>query len=113
MEGATCFRPETNCNDGSLTLPVAQYSHNYGCAIIGGYVYRGTQYKRLYGSYIFADYCSGRIWQLKRNLNAKWTTSVLAKTNFNISSFGEDKNGELYIIHRDENKGSIHRIILK
>ena len=49
-----------------LTLPVASYDHGLGCAIAGGYVYRGARSPPLPGAYLLGDYCSGRVWMLAR-----------------------------------------------
>src|SRR5712692_7743353 len=61
MEGTACFNPSSGCNDGSLTLPTIEYDHTQGCAIIGGYRYRGTSSPSLFATYLFGDFCSGRI----------------------------------------------------
>ena len=63
MEGFHCYNPSTNCNDGTLTLPVLEYSHADGsCSITGGYRYRGALFSRLYGTYFYGDFCTGKIW---------------------------------------------------
>jgi hypothetical protein len=67
---------------------------NGRCAIIGGYVYRGTQASLPYGAYVFGDLCSGEIFMFKDGL-----MTVLLNTNFQISSFGEDEAGEIYVVN--------------
>ena len=108
MEGFHCFEPSRNCDQEGLTLPVAEYGHNRrgGVSVTGGYVYRGTNIPDLYGKYIYGDFGSGRIWMLERQDN-NWNTQVLAETDFNISSFGEDEAGELYLA--DYGTGSIYK----
>ena len=108
MEGKHCFNPSNNCNDGSLKLPFAEYNHSQGCAVTGGFVYRGSAIPALVGTYLYADYCSGIIWGAKR-VNGTWTTRVLLSSGKNISTFGEDNQGELYIAH-NSSSGSIYRI---
>ena len=82
----------------TLTPPVAEYSHaEGGCAIVGGYVYRGTQVPQLSGLYVFSDNCSGIIWGLTRTA-AGWQKSVLFRSGLAVSSFGEDQAGELYVL---------------
>jgi glucose/arabinose dehydrogenase len=96
MEGKHCFNPATGCNDGSLTLPIIQYSHNLGCAVIGGYVYRGSAIPQLRGRYLFGDFCSGVIWSARFVRGRGWVRNLLQDTNALIAAFGEDQNGELY-----------------
>jgi uncharacterized repeat protein (TIGR03806 family) len=97
MEGFACASPPTGCNDGSLTLPLFAYGHDQGCAIVGGFVYRGSELPELRGAYIYGDYCSGRIWAL-RDDGAQASNMEIAHPSFSISSFGEDAAGELYIV---------------
>ena len=96
MEGNQCFNPSSNCNDGTLLLPVFEYSHSLGCSVTGGYRYRGMEMPEHFGTYIFGDFCSGRIWGSSDNGDGTWSTTELLDTNLSISSFGEDENGELY-----------------
>ena len=98
MEGTHCFNPTTNCNNGTLVLPVIEYGHTSGaCSVTGGYVYRGAQYPRLHGMYIYADYCNGMIWGATRSSTGAVTSQLLFDASFFISTFGEDVNGELYV----------------
>jgi glucose/arabinose dehydrogenase len=111
MEGSHCFTPSSNCNDGSLVLPVVEYSHaTGGCSVTGGYVYRGGQSPRLHGTYIYGDLCSGVIWGSVRDATTNAiSTRVLIDTSFSISTFGEDLNGEVYVT--DYENGAIYRIV--
>jgi glucose/arabinose dehydrogenase len=96
MEGFHCYNA-TTCDSTGLTLPVVEYDHSQGnCSITGGFVYRGTQFPRMQGVYFYADYCSGRIWGMQRS-GSTWQTSQLYDAPFQITSFGEDEAGELYI----------------
>ncbi len=110
MEGSQCFEPSTGCNTQGLELPIAEYDHSLGCSVTGGYVYRGTQYPALIGHYLFGDYCSGRIWSLTEDPQGRWTMRQLIDSPFSISSFGEDEQGELYVIHYG---GAVHRVTAK
>ncbi len=99
MEGFHCYNPPTNCDDGTLTLPILEYGHNPSCAVIGGYVYRGASYPQLQGVYLYGDYCSGIIWGAIRDCAGAWSTTQLLQAPINISSFGEDEAGEMYVTH--------------
>ncbi len=85
---------------GNVTFPVYTYSHAGGqCAITGGQVYRGNALPGLRGAYLFADYCSGTIWQM-RMAGESWKVDVLLEgAKWSIASFGSDQDGELYITH--------------
>ncbi|MDT7042146.1 PQQ-dependent sugar dehydrogenase [Candidatus Nitronereus thalassa] len=103
MEGAHCFNPSQGCSQRGLVLPVAEYAHESGrCSITGGYVYRGQKIPTLAGTYIFGDYCSGEILGLVDH-----QVTVLLSTGLNISSFGEDAEGELYAV---DHRGGIYQI---
>ncbi len=108
MEGKHCFNPSSGCNNGSLKIPFVEYDHSAGCSVTGGYVYRGSSIPALVGTYLFSDYCSGTIWGSKRNSNGQWITSKLLSSGGNVSTFGEDRNGELYVAHLPT--GRIYRI---
>jgi glucose/arabinose dehydrogenase len=108
MEGSHCFDPRTGCREASMTLPIFEYSHSEGCAITGGYRYRGSRYPRLYGLYLYADYCSGEIWGLAEEEDGTWTRHDLLKTTLSITTFGEDSGGELYLADQD---GSLYSVV--
>ena len=97
LEGRSCFKPASGCSSAGKTHPIAVYSHSSGCAVVGGYVYRGALFGAMRGAYLFGDYCSGRIWALKSNGASAQTPSLLRSSGLNISSFGEGENGELYL----------------
>jgi glucose/arabinose dehydrogenase len=98
MEGAHCFNPSSGCNQNGLILPIAEYDHSEGTAIIGGFVYRGTAISQLQGSYVFGDFTGGKIWMLRETSPGSWTRTVLLSTTRTISSFGQDQAGELYVV---------------
>ena len=96
MEGKHCYKA-SHCPLAGDTLPVAEYSHSGGnCAITGGYVYRGPTQTALVGQYVFADYCSGRIWTMPATGTTQ--TQRHGATGIHITSFGEDEAGELYAV---------------
>jgi glucose/arabinose dehydrogenase len=111
MEGMHCYNAMT-CNSAGLTLPVLEYSHTSGqCAIIGGYVYRGKRVPILAGQYLYADLCTGWIRSFQYVFGRvgnqlDWSTQL--STGTNVSSFGEDGRGELYIVNLG---GNVYRIV--
>ena len=105
MEATHCFNPPSNCSDPSFTMPVLEYSHAAGCSIIGGYRYRGARMPSLRGAYFYGDYCSGSIWVATPEASGAWTSRLLLSTSMSISSFGEDANGELFVL---DLKGSVY-----
>ncbi len=98
MEASHCFNPPTGCDTSGLTMPIAEYSHSEGEAIVGGYVYHGSKIPTLQNAYIFGDYGSGKIWTLTENGSGGWTRTPLLSTGGNISSFGQDQAGEVYVV---------------
>lgn len=109
MEGLSCFSA-SGCDQGGLTLPVAEYAHVGGnCSVTGGYVYRGVAFPQWQGIYFYGDYCSGRIWALAPDGVGSWTTTEVMDTPLTLSSFGEDEAGELYAL--DYGAGVIYRLI--
>jgi glucose/arabinose dehydrogenase len=109
MEGNHCFEPQSGCDTSGLVLPVAEYDHRFGCSITGGYVYRGSSFPQLVGTYFYGDYCSGRLWGLRRDGSGEWQSAELLETGLSISSFGEDAAGEVYVLgFRD---GTIYRLV--
>ena len=111
MEGTHCFPQTADCQRTGLEIPVAEYAHGTGdCSITGGYVYRGAQFPALAGVYLYGDYCSGKIWGLARAGDG-WRSAELLPTGINISSFGEDQAGELYIT--DLRRGGVYRVVVE
>jgi len=103
MEGFHCFS-DSDCSPDGLTLPVAEYDHSQGCSVTGGYVYRGGGNSALQGVYLYADYCSGRVWALR--VGGDGPVQAL-DTDLNVSSFGEDEAGELYLV---DLKGGVYQV---
>lgn len=88
--------------------PVAEYTHADGCSVTGGFVYRGEDLPEFRGVYLYADYCSGKMWGLLRGADGTWQSSELYQLGGrNITSFGQDSRGELYII---DDGGGIYRL---
>ena len=100
MEGDSCYPPGTvGCNRTGLALPVFVYDHSLGCSVTGGHVYRGSAFPSLQGMYLFGDFCSGRIWGIRKN-GAGWDNALLAdNTTLTITTFGEDESGNVYVVN--------------
>ena len=109
MEGLHAYQGQAPAS-ANLTAPVAEYSHQEGgCAVTGGYVYRGASLPEMDGVYVFGDYCSGLTWTLARSgAGDQWQRTLFLNTGFTISSFGEDEAGELYVC--DYGGGGIYKL---
>ena len=131
LEGTHCYPSDSDCNTLGYTMPVFEYPNNAnyaktlfginqpnmdGCSITGGYVYRGDNIPELYGRYIFGDYCTGKVWSmlLKEDLSVdvvdhtKEILKSMGKREFYLSSFGEDNNGEIFLV---DYNGTIYKLI--
>lgn len=99
-EGSACYEPSSGCDSTGLTDPIYEYGHSNGrCSITGGFVYRGSQYPALAGSYLYADFCTGEVWSLA-STSSDWSsglTNNLIADIGSIATFGEDANGEVYL----------------
>jgi glucose/arabinose dehydrogenase len=100
-EGTACTNlGPGSCNSSDLQAPAVEYAHTGGaCSITGGYVYRGTVIPALQGTYFYADFCAGFVRSFRfvngmATEHAQWASLG----GGNVSSFGEDANGELYIL---------------
>jgi glucose/arabinose dehydrogenase len=99
MEGRSCYNPGNNCNQTGLTLPVIEYSHAQGCSVTGGIVYRGTAIPEIVGHYFYGDYCQGWVRSFRySNGQATSTKEWALGSSEDILSFGEDAQGEMYLL---------------
>jgi glucose/arabinose dehydrogenase len=104
-EGAHPYAGETT---QGLIDPVAEYSHQEGVSVTGGFVMRDATLPEWEGIYVYGDFGSGLIWGLIRDEQDVWQSKVLFETNFNISSFGQDADGHLYLT--DFRSGGLYRL---
>ncbi|WP_345244545.1 PQQ-dependent sugar dehydrogenase [Nibrella saemangeumensis] len=108
-EGRDCYNPKNNCDQGNLVGPVWQYPHENGnVSVTGGVVYRGKAQPDLQNKYIYADYASGRVWALTYNGTKATDNQVLVNRAGTISAFGEDANGEMYLL--DHGSGRVLKL---
>ena len=108
MEGSQCFEPSRSCDEEGLERPVAEYSHDDGCSITGGYVYRGDRLPALYGAYVYGDFCSGKVWGLRYDGSSVTEHMELVDSSLRISSFAEAPSGEIFVLSFDE---KIYRLV--
>jgi glucose/arabinose dehydrogenase len=109
MEGNHCYQ-DSSCDRSGLALPALEYGHDQGCAITGGYVYRGAAIPSLQGRYFYADYCQGWVRSFRyadgqTTQSEDWPT---LRPGGSIPSFGEDAAGELYVLSAN---GSVWKIV--
>jgi glucose/arabinose dehydrogenase len=112
MEGRACYSPPSGCSTSGKQPPLIVYGHAVAgtdnCSITGGFVYRGTGSPVLTGGYVYGDFCSGRIWVADPVAHTPATGRLVrGPGGINISSFGVDEAGELYLTDLG---GSIYRI---
>lgn len=91
--------------------PIWEYHHSIGKSITGGSVYRGKQHPELQGYYIYGDYVSAKIWALKYDEKEKKVVAnrPIPDRNVPIHSFGEDENGEVYLLTASKGGPVIYR----
>lgn len=107
MEGTFCHDPDPidtdcpkstlSCFDASYVEPVIEYDHTLGdCSITGGYVYRGSRIAEISGQYLYGDWCTGNLWRASRSGDT-WTPQLLGISLQAITTWGEDRQGEIYL----------------
>ena len=84
-----------------------KYSANKGCSVIGGHVYRGTEIPRLSGTHIYGNYRSGKVHGFRIDIGEATGHSRLIDSGRNVTSFGEDNEGEIYALIQ---RGGIYRL---
>jgi len=103
FEGRHRFEDKEPNPRGRLVMPVAEYSHEHGCSVTGGFVYRGEGIPAAQGRYFYGDYCSGNVWSLAFH---DGQATDIRRHRFRVaalSSFGEDAAGELYLVSLEGN----------
>ncbi len=109
MEGNSCFS-SGSCDRSGLVLPVTQYTHADGCSVTGGYVYRGEAIPSLQGTYFYADFCSGwvRSFRYQNGTATEQRSRPSLAPGGSVPSFGEDAQGELYVMSAD---GGVYKVV--
>jgi uncharacterized protein (TIGR03437 family) len=95
-EGLECYPPASRCDRTGITPPILEYGRTLGQSVTGGFVYRGSRYPDLRGFYLYGDFGSGNLWAVQRQ-GSTWDNRLVLATGRQISTFGEDETGELYL----------------
>jgi glucose/arabinose dehydrogenase len=106
MEGRHCY--EGDCDQAPYLKPIAEYSHDLGCSITGGHVYRGQRQPELAGIYVFGDYCSGLLFTLQVD-EGTVTPKIVLESGLSITAFGTGEDGEIYVAGLG---GTLHRVVV-
>jgi glucose/arabinose dehydrogenase len=108
-EGTACYQPSEGCASVGMTAPVHEYDHDLGVSVTGGYVYHGRLIPELDGWYVYADYATGTIWALRQDKDGRADNRTLLESQMQITSFGIDTAGEIYVVAQD---GGIHQFLV-
>jgi uncharacterized repeat protein (TIGR03806 family) len=109
FEGVHSYNNPTNRKATEFDMPVIEHSHSVSRSITGGYVYRGNKIAALRGAYIYGDYATGKIWALVYDYKTKkLVTNTEIASMPSISAFGEDRDGEIYVV--SYRAGTVYRI---
>ncbi len=106
FEGTHRYDKDEQC--GRVVMPVFEYSHKDGCSVTGGAVYRGKAQPALAGTYVFADFCSGRLWEMKKDA-AGFVVAPAFESHIAVSSFGQDEAGEVWLV--DYGNGAVRKVL--
>ncbi len=114
MEGTLCFSPSADCDPRGLTPPLLEYGHDQGCSVIGGVTYEGCRMPALHGTYFYSDYCRPFVRSFRveggRAVDQRDWSAALGPGLDNVTSFGVDAEGEVYILDED---GEVYKIVPK
>ena len=108
FEGRHQFEDKEPNPRGRLVEPIAEYSHDFGCSVTGGFVYRGEEIPAAQGRYFYGDYCSGIVWSIRQRDGRAVARRRHSFRVSALSSFGEDVAGELYLVSLD---GDVFRLV--
>ena len=108
MEGFECFDPSDGCDQEGLTLPVAAYGHDLGCAVVGGVVVHDPAQTAIDGKYVFADECSGNVWTMDPAGDERRDPTLALESGRSISAIGQADDGAVYMV--DLGSGELLRL---
>ncbi|MPZ98424.1 MAG: hypothetical protein GEU80_03635 [Dehalococcoidia bacterium] len=104
LEGNRCY--QSGCSTSGTVLPVATYTHDEGCSVTGGVIARGSGVPEVEGAYLFADYCSGRVWAM--TAASRGDAVEIGRVDGSPTSFTIDSSGRVYIV---QSGGPVLRIV--
>ncbi|NIP81972.1 MAG: hypothetical protein GWM90_23235 [Gemmatimonadetes bacterium] len=108
LEGSHCY-DASSCDRSGLEVPVHEYSHDEGCSITGGYVYRGNAITGIDGHYFYGDFCGGWVASFRYDgADAVDHTRYGFGDIGRVLSFGRDAAGELYVL---TDQGTVYRLV--
>ncbi len=110
MEGPQPVRPDSLRGPTPISPPAIALEHTEAASITGGVVYRGKRLKELYGTYIFGDWVTRKLWGTKFDGEKKVSHQEIAQGNQRVIAFGVDQDQELYFLHHEE-VGTIHQLV--
>ncbi len=110
VEGPQPVRADVPRGPTPILAPVVVHPHSEAASITGGYVYRGTRLKALQGIYVYGDYQSGKVWGLRHDGQRVTWRGELADSGLRLVSFGEDRDGELYLVEH-ERSNQVYRLV--
>ncbi len=109
-EGSATYADTSHPNVDPV-FPILEYHHDQGCSVTGGYVYRGQALPALNGAYFYGDFCSGHVWAAwSEDGGATWENRLFGDAGISLSSFAQDREGELYLIDHD---GVIYKLVAR
>ena len=112
MEANRCFKSTSlPCRPEEYTMPVAVYNRTMGCVVVGGAFNRGARAPQLRGVFVYADFCTGKVWGLQRpdpDIEDSWQNRLLFDVSVPVSSIGADEEGNVYVV--GYGNGSVHLI---
>lgn len=106
-EGSHRYSDDTPDALPHLVAAAAEYDHTLGCSVTGGVVYRGEKFPAFYGVYLYADYCTGRIWGLIRDANGNWKNNQLYQLSAHPTAFVQTAKGDLWMAGHE---GTLYRL---
>lgn len=109
LEAAHGYPPTASAPAGDFTMPVIEYDHDAGESVTGGYVYRGTAFPQMQGTYLYGDFVSGTLWGAQRAADGTLESRTLLQTELSLVSFGEGDDGELYVL--DFSGGALYHVV--
>ena len=108
MEGTSCFQRGCDPAAEGLTLPVVEYSHAEGCAVTGGFVYRGAAIPEIEGHYFYGDWCGEWVRSFRYAGGQVGDHQTRFEEAGQINSFGVDSEGELYVLTYE---GAVKKVV--